>query len=157
MWVSSLNCQYISARSHHVKMLRILVNLQSNLYTILYMNTYNVQNDWDHNLFIYHDSNAVTEYLCIHIIFGLMTDSKRSSKLWPIQFHCILMNFWWLKHPAIEFVSYTMGCFKQTEAINWVLCNLWGSFYAYIDTNPPFQLSKHSEIYFQDHMLKLLM
>ena len=52
------------------------------------MNMYNVQKDSDLNLFTYHDSNAVTEYLHIYFIFGLMRVSKKSSNMWPIQFHC---------------------------------------------------------------------
>jgi hypothetical protein len=52
------------------------------------MNMYNVQKDWDLSLFIYHYSNAATEYLRIYFIFDLMTVSKKSSNMWPTQFHC---------------------------------------------------------------------
>lgn len=149
-------CQNISTRSPHVKMLHILVNLQSNLYTILYMNMYNVQKDWDLNLFIYHDSNAVTEYLHIYFIFGLITVSKKSSNMWPIQFHCTFNEI--LEHEApCYWICMLHNEMSQTEAIIWVLCQLRGSFYAHINTKSSFQLSKLSEISFQAHIFKPLM
>lgn len=149
-------CQYICIRSHHVKMLHILVNLQRNLYTILYRNIYNVQKDWDLKLFIYHDSHAVTEYFHTHFIFGIMIISQKSSNMWPIQFHCTFNKILVPEAPCYWICIYTMGFLKQTEAIIWVLHQLQSSFYAYININSSFQLSKLSEIYFKAHIFKPL-